>query len=32
MGEQPILGQQWCQRRRLALLAQAVPGIVGLRQ
>jgi len=32
MDEQPIFGQQRRQRRRLALQAQAVPGVVSLRQ
>jgi len=32
MGEQPIFGQPRRQRRRLALQAQAVPGVVRLRQ
>jgi len=32
MGAQPILGQPRRQRRRLALQAQAVPGVVGLGQ
>jgi len=32
MGAQPIFGQQRRQRRRLALQAQAVPGVVSLRQ